>query len=97
MIYLSVSDSILPVLRARRVVLRFSQAYVAERSGTQQSYYSKLEQGKHDPRLGTLQDIARTLSLEVMLVPAELVDTVKHLTGRGEAPDEQPLFFGEPD
>ena len=35
-----------------------------------QTNYSKIEHGKTNPRLRTLQDLARALSLEVMLVPA---------------------------
>jgi hypothetical protein len=62
-----------------------------------QTNYSKIEQGKTDPRSSTLQDIARSLSLELMLVPAELVDTVKALMNEGPAPEEKPLFAAEPD
>jgi transcriptional regulator with XRE-family HTH domain len=74
-----------------------TQQDVAKRSGLLQTNYSKIEQGKTDARLRTLQDIARALSLEVMLVPTELVDTVRALTGQGQAPEEKPLFVAEPD
>jgi transcriptional regulator with XRE-family HTH domain len=74
-----------------------TQEDVARRSGLRQTNYSKIEQGKTDPRMSTLQDIARALSLELMLVPTELVDTVNSLAARGPAPEEKPLFTAEPD
>jgi transcriptional regulator with XRE-family HTH domain len=74
-----------------------TQHQTAQRSGLLQNHYSKIEQGKTDPRLSTLQDIARALSLEVMLVPSELVGTVKALSDQGASPDEAPLFAAEPD
>jgi transcriptional regulator with XRE-family HTH domain len=84
-------------LRSRRQALGLTQHEVAKRSGLLQTNYSKIEQGKTDPRLSTLQDIARALSLEVMLVPSELVDTVHALTGQSEVPEDKPLFSAEPD
>jgi transcriptional regulator with XRE-family HTH domain len=84
-------------LRLQRQRLRLTQHDAAERSGLLQNHYSKIERGKTDPRFSTLQDIARALSLEVMLVPAELVDTVKALSDRGPSPDDKPLFAAEPD
>ncbi len=62
-----------------------------------QNNYSKIEQGKTDPRFSTLQHVARALALEVMLVPAELVDTVNALAGRAHPPEGRPLFSAEPD
>jgi transcriptional regulator with XRE-family HTH domain len=62
-----------------------------------QNNYSKIEKGKTDPRLSTLQEIARALALEVVLVPSELVDTVNALAGRAHPPEERPLFSAEPD
>jgi transcriptional regulator with XRE-family HTH domain len=77
--------------------LGLTQHDVAKRSGVLQNHYSKIEQGKTDPRFSTLQDVARALALEVMLVPAELVETVNALAGRGESPEERALFSAEPD
>ena len=84
-------------LRSRRRTLRLTQENVAKRSGLLQTNYSKIEQGKTDPRFSTLQDIARALSLELMLIPAELVDTINALTDQGQPPEEKPLFSTEPD
>jgi predicted transcriptional regulator len=84
-------------LRSRRKALGLTQRDVAKRSGLLQTNYSKIEQGKTDPRFSTVQEIARALSLEPMLIPLELVDTVNALTNQGRSPDEKPLFSAEPD
>ena len=92
----SVKGSILSrELRSRRSDLKLTQQDVAKRSGLIQTNYSKIEQGKTDPRFSTLQDIARALALELMLVPTELVDTVNALAYQGQSPDEKPLFSAE--
>jgi transcriptional regulator with XRE-family HTH domain len=82
-------------LRARRTDLKLSQSEVASRAGITQAYLSKIEQGKIEPRLHTLEDLARALSLELMLVPLELSPTVQSLLQSGNAP--QALFAAEPE
>jgi len=82
-------------IRARRLALRLTQADVARRAGLTQTYLSKLEQGKIEPRLHTLEDLARALSFEILLIPAELVPTVRSLSHSSENP--KPLFAAEPD
>lgn len=82
-------------IRKRRVSLKLTQAEVARRAGITQTYLSKLEQGKIEPRIHTLEDVARALSFEIMLVPAELVSTVRSLSRSNENP--KPLFAAEPD
>lgn len=62
-----------------------------------QTNYSKIERGKTDPRFTTLLEIARSLSLELMLVPTELVGVVNALVGHGPSPHAKPLFLAEPD
>jgi predicted transcriptional regulator len=89
--------SISEQLRTRRLALGLTQDALAKRAGVIQTNYSKIELGKTDPRFSTLQEIARALSLELMLVPAELVDTVKALAHRGLAPEQKRLFSIEPD
>ncbi len=84
-------------LQAQRRKLGLTQEQVARRSGLRQANYSRIEQGKTDPRLTTLQEIARALSLEIMLVPGEFADTVNAFIGRGSAPQNKPLFVADPD
>ncbi len=84
-------------LRTRRQALGLTQEDVAKRGGVLQTNYSKIEQGKTDPRFSTLLDLARALSLEIMFIPAELVEAVKALNGQGSPPEDKPLFSIEPD
>ncbi len=51
-------------LRAARIELRLSQADIAERIGTTQSAIARLESGRSDPRLSTLERYARAVGVE---------------------------------
>ena len=82
---------IAPIFRERRRELHLTQAEVARRSGMHQSDYSKIEHGTIDPRLSTFQDIARSLSLELVLVPSELSSVVQALIARQDV-QSTPLF-----
>lgn len=82
-------------IRERRLALKLTQAEVARRAGITQTYLSKLEQGKIEPRLHTLEDLARAISFEIMLIPIEIAPTVRSLSYASETP--QPLFAAEPD
>jgi predicted transcriptional regulator len=84
-------------LRNRRIALGLRQQDVADKIGTTQTYYAKIEAGKVSPRFSTLQDIARALGLEFLPVPTELADTVRAMSGQGANPEDKPLFAIEPD
>ena len=49
-----------------------TQAQLAERSGLSSMAVQKAESGNSDPRLSTLEVMARALGMELMLVPAAL-------------------------
>jgi predicted transcriptional regulator len=84
-------------IHARRTALGQSQTTVARKAGTPQSNLSAIELGKVDPRLSSVQDIARALGMELVLVPTEVLPTVRALIGQGNSPDDRPLFVAEPD
>jgi predicted transcriptional regulator len=90
-------QSILEALTAQRHRLGLSQEAAARRAGLTQTYLSKVERAKVDPRLSTLQDIARAQDLEIMLVPLEIVPAVRALLGSGPNPEDRPLFSIDPD
>lgn len=93
-------DHIQPILHelaAQRHRIGLSQEAAARRAGLTQTYLSKVERAKIDPRLSTLQDIARAQGLELMLVPSEAVPAVRALLGDGQNTDDRPLFSIEPD
>ena len=69
------SDSI----RLAREAIGVSQRALGEQAGIPQASISKFESGMVDPRLSTLVALARTLGLEVMLVPRSAVPAVQSL------------------
>jgi HTH-type transcriptional regulator / antitoxin HipB len=73
-----------PLLRATREQKGLTQAALAERLGLRQRQISDLERAAMDPRFSTVQDVARALELELVLVPRHLVPMVEGLqrTGR---------------
>jgi predicted transcriptional regulator len=81
----------------RRQALGLTQRAVADRAGLTQTYLSKIERGKLDPRLSTVQEIARAESLEMMFVPRELVASIRAQLGEGPDTKDRPLFSAEPD
>ena len=52
-------------LRIRRLILRWDQSDLAERSGLDQSYISLLERGKRQPSAETLGRLADALGCEI--------------------------------
>lgn len=61
-------------LKNARYEKHITQGKLAEKLGIPQSHISKIESGNVDLRLSSLIEIARTLELELVLVP------IKHLT-----------------
>jgi predicted transcriptional regulator len=85
------------LLGQRRADLGLTQHSVASLAGITQSYLSAVETGKVDARLSTLQDIARALRAELVLVPAEALAAVTSIIGQGSPPHERRLFNIEAD
>jgi transcriptional regulator with XRE-family HTH domain len=57
-------------LRAARKKLGLTQEQVAERSGVQAGEVSRIEAGKRDPRVSTLERLAKAVEAK----PGELID-----------------------
>jgi transcriptional regulator with XRE-family HTH domain len=55
-----------------RLARHLSQAELAEKSGLSRMAVQKMEAGASDPRLSTLQVLARAMGMELMLVPSAL-------------------------
>lgn len=70
-------DIMITALKAARDAKGLSQAELGRRVGKDQGYISRLERGRLTPQLATLNEIARALDLEIMLVPRERVPAVK--------------------
>jgi transcriptional regulator with XRE-family HTH domain len=59
-----------PNLRAARKKLEMSQEQVAERSGVHATEVSRIEAGKRDPRVSTVERLARAVRLR----PGQLLE-----------------------
>jgi len=59
-----------PNLREARLNLEMSQEQVAERSGVHATEVSRIEAGKRDPRVSTVERLARAVKLR----PGQLLE-----------------------
>ncbi|MFT3815142.1 MAG: helix-turn-helix transcriptional regulator [Acidovorax sp.] len=66
------STDLIPSLALARKAARLTQAELAERAGLARMTVQRLEGGSLDPRLSTLQELARTLGLDLIAVPSSL-------------------------
>ena len=64
-------SSIVHELESARKASRLTQAQLAERSGVNRMTVGRIESGL-DPRLSTVQELARAMGMEIMLVPKAL-------------------------
>lgn len=66
-------------LRHAREAKGLSQRALSTKVGVPQSHISKIENANVDLQTSSLIEIARTLDLELMLIPRPLITTVKAL------------------
>jgi len=59
-----------PNLRAARLRLELSQEQVSERSGVHATEVSRIEAGKRDPRVSTVERLARAVEMK----PGQLLE-----------------------
>ena len=84
--------SLADVLRTSRLTRQLSQAELAAKLGLRQRQISDLERGAVDARLSTIQNVARALDLELMLIPRHLISAVEALQRAGGERDQRPLY-----
>ncbi len=80
-----------PLLRSTREQRGLTQKELADRLGVRQRQISDLERSAMDPRFSTVQDVARALELELVLVPRQLVSAVEGLQRAGRDP-RMPMY-----
>ncbi len=84
---------VLEALRETRLERDLTQAELAQKLGIRQSQISNLERAVVDPRLSTVQDVARVLDLELMLVPRQLIPVIDGLIRRrAVSTEERPIY-----
>lgn len=74
-------------LQAARDRSGLTQRAFAEKAGTTQARVSKIENGETDARLSTIIEFARTLDLELMLVPRQHIPAIKAILAHA-VPDD---------
>ena len=79
-------------LREARLRLRLTQRQLAQRLGLHQRQISDLERATVDPRHSTIQNVARALDLELVLIPRSLITVVDALQRAGANQSARPLY-----
>src|SRR5438552_18266048 len=80
------------VFREARLRRQLSQQQLAAKLGLGQRQISDLERATTDPRLSTIQNVARALDLEVMVIPRHLISAVEALQRAGSSVGTRPLY-----
>jgi transcriptional regulator with XRE-family HTH domain len=79
-------------LREARVAKSWSQRDLSEHAGIPQAHISRIESGAVDPKVSTLQDLARALDLELMLAPRAALNAVDALVRETTREDDRRLL-----
>lgn len=87
-----IAATLADVLRQARLNRKLSQAELARKLGLRQRQISDLERATMDSRLSTLQNVARALDLELMLIPRHLISAVEALQRAGSDAGKRPLY-----
>ena len=82
-------------VRARRAA-GLTQGELAEKAGLSRMAVQKAESGSTDPRLSTLQVMARALGMELMLVPAAIRPDLEQFVQSGGRVLGQPAGVDAP-
>lgn len=82
------------VLKEARSKKKLSQRSLSKKAKMSQNHISKIENGEVDLQASTLIEISRALSLELMLIPINLVPTIQALlTNDGKGNTKQTPMY----
>lgn len=85
------SEPIIKALKAKRLDQGLTQRALAHKVSSPQSHIARIESGLVDPKLSTVIELARTLELEIMVIPRQILPVVQALVrGRPTDPDSAP-------
>ncbi len=87
-------EPLIQALKQARQTKNLSQRSLARKLGIPQSHLSKIESGRVDVRLSSLIELARTLELELMLIPRTVVVPVSAIVHN--ATSDKPRSLSEP-
>ena len=86
-------NKIIETLKAARVAKGWSQRTLSQKVGIPQSHISKIESGAVDLKTSNLMEMARTLDMEVMLVPRTMIITIRSLLSQETIKDTPPPAY----
>jgi transcriptional regulator with XRE-family HTH domain len=81
-------------LKSARQEKKLSQRALSLKIGIQQTQISRIESGLADLRVSTLVELARSLDLEVMLIPRSLFPAVNSITQKKSNSDTGSIVPG---
>ena len=90
-----IMTSIIQSIEGARKAASLTQEELAQRAGVSRMTVSRIEAGM-DPRLSTLQELARAMGMELMLVPRALRAEVEGFLRSGGRVLGQPAGAGAP-
>lgn len=90
------SLSLITSLRRTRRAHGMTQADLAEKAGLSRMAVQKVESGATDPRISTLQVMARAMGMELMLVPTAIRQDLEQFVQSGGRVLGQPPGVGAP-
>jgi transcriptional regulator with XRE-family HTH domain len=70
-------NEIIKQLKQARQERKLKQSELGSKLGLPQSHISKIEKGGTDPRLSTVEDMARLLGQELVLVPRAMLPAIR--------------------
>ena len=85
-------QAVFDVLRKTRLSRNLTQEQLARKLGIRQRQISDLERSTMDPRLSTIQNVARALDLELMLIPRQLISTIEGLQRAAVGSIKRPMY-----
>lgn len=78
-------------LKAARQKNNLSQRELSRKTGIQQTQVSRIESGQADLRVSTLVELARSLDLEVVLIPRVFLPAVNSIIQKKSDNDSGPM------
>jgi len=81
-------------LKSARQEKNLSQRALSLKTGIQQTQISRIESGQADLRVSTLVELARSLDLEVMLIPRALFPAVNSIIQQKSNSDNSSIVPG---
>lgn len=91
---MSAIEYLTKLLKSARREKNLSQRALSLKTGIQQTQISRIESGQADLRVSTLVELARSLDLEVVLIPRALLPAVNSIIQKKNSSDNGSITPG---